>query len=118
MKRGLYLAQVPSNLKSALRDFGCCRDQVSPPFVRALLREPSPNGQEWPSGFKDVELLLLYCTSDLTDNFSQLEGLPLVPLQNGTFGRFSFINPASKGQSHYHHISCDPRWLMVHRNLL
>jgi len=70
-------------------DHKCCRDKVTPEFVRLLLREPY--NQVWPSGLQDVQLLLLYCTSDVSDNnYRRLDGLPLIPLQNGLFGSFAF----------------------------
>ena len=94
--RGCCLVQVPSDLKCVLVTQNCCHSEVTPKLVRQLVREARGIRPAWPTGQEDAQFLLVYCTTDLMErhDFAELDGLPLVPLANGSLGRFS-INPSA-----------------------
>ncbi|XP_078348598.1 sacsin-like [Oculina patagonica] len=75
---------VPSHVLNAIDVYGSCRKELTPYMVRHLLRQV-------PSSYTNLrrkeKLLLLRCC--LRDrHFSDLYGLQLLPLANGTFAEF------------------------------
>jgi hypothetical protein len=91
--RALCVAEVPADLKRVLLANHCCNAEVIPRFVRGLLREAAqgPRDGRWPTDPQDAQFLLLYCASDISGDFAQLDGLPLVPLADGSLGNFAVV---------------------------
>ena len=81
---GLKLANIPDNVWDAFDYVEESVSEVSPEFVRDNLRA-SPDSYASIS-CQDKKELLSYCLSD--DYYSDLEGLKLLPLANGTFVKF------------------------------
>lgn len=78
------VATVPSHVLNAIDVYEPCRDELTPYLARHLLRQvPSC----YTNLHKEEKLLLLRCS--LRDHhFSDLYGLQLLPLANGTFAKF------------------------------
>ena len=81
---GLRLAKIPGNVWSALRMMGQGTSILFPTLVRAKLRQ-TPHSYQSLSRSDKLELLC-YCLSD--QNYSDLHGIFLLPLANGTFIQF------------------------------
>ena len=81
---GLRLAKIPGNVWSALRVMGHGTSILFPTLVRAKLRK-TPRSYLSLSRADKLELLC-YCLSD--QNYSDLHGISLLPLANGTFIQF------------------------------
>ena len=81
---GLPAVTVPSHVHSALDRYVADQTEIKPPLIRDVLRqEPS-----WYTKLdrKEKLFLLQFCLRDL--NFSDLDGLQLLPLSNGQFAKF------------------------------
>ena len=81
---GLRLAKIPGSVWSALRMMGQGTSILFPTLVRAKLRQ-TPRSYQSLSRADKLELLC-YCLSD--QNYSDLHGIFLLPLANGTFIQF------------------------------
>ena len=79
---GVRLANVPQVIWDALNHTDVSVSVVSPTFTRGKLRNNSSCYKYLDRDSKHE--LLEYCLSD--DNYSDLQGLALLPLANGTFG--------------------------------
>lgn len=111
LARGCCIVPVPPALKHVLVAEQCCHNEVSPPLVRQLVREAKGvayqqargdgRGQQraassfgpWPATQEDAQLLLVYCASDLVEkgDVSELDGLPLLPLADGSLGTLAIV---------------------------
>ena len=104
LARGFCVVRVPESLKRMLVAEECCHSEVCPNLVRMLLWEarnlatnagnPTNGGvlrDSWPATQGDAQILLVYCSSDLVGkgDLTPLDGLPLVPLADGTLGYFA-----------------------------
>lgn len=105
--RGCCIVPVPAPLKRVLVAEQCCHHEVSPPLVRQLVREAkgvayqqrqqrgraSSGLEPWPATQEDAQLLLVYCASDLVEkgDVSELDGLPLLPLADGSLGTLAIV---------------------------
>ena len=85
---GVKLAIVPQVIWDALNLSGVHVSVVSPSFTRGKLQNNSSCYTDLDSDSKYK--LLEYCLSD--DNYSNLQGLALLPLANGTFVKFGRPN--------------------------
>ena len=87
MQEGQPVVKLPPKLYDMLVQFECCAAEISPAFVRGLLKARGPH----PCLMKrsNALLLLQYCLSDLSGGqYGELEGLKLIPLADGTLGTF------------------------------
>lgn len=108
LARGCCIVPVPAPLRRVLVSEQCCHHEVSPPLVRQLVREAKgvayqqrqPRGragsgglEPWPATQEDAQLLLVYCASDLVEkgDVSELDGLPLLPLADGSLGTLAVV---------------------------
>ena len=81
---GLPAVTVPSHVHSALDRYVAHQTEIKPPLIRDVLRqEPSCYTK---LDRKEKLFLLQFCLSDR--NFSDLDGLQLLPLSNGQFAKF------------------------------
>ena len=81
---GLPVVTVPSHVHSALDRYIPDQTEIKPPLMRPVLRQV-------PSCYTNLDrkeklFLLQFCLSDR--NFSDLDGLQLLPLSNGQFAKF------------------------------
>ena len=81
---GLSAVTVPSHVQTALDIYFPDQTEIKPPLIRQVLRQE-------PSCYTKLErkaklFLLQFCLSDR--NFSDLDGLQLLPLSNGQFAKF------------------------------
>ena len=81
---GLPAVTVPSHVHSALDRYIPDQTEIKPPLIRYVLRQV-------PSCYTKLDrkqklFLLEFCLSDR--NFSDLDGLQLLPLSNGQFAKF------------------------------
>jgi len=88
LKSKLKVIKLPKKILSMLKSNNLAFDEASPFFIRNYFKVNDPN----PS-LTEMELLQLldYCAKDLRKNgedYKELVGLPLLPLCDGTFGRF------------------------------
>ena len=90
-KGGLQVAVLPKKVVDMLLLNSCTFNHVSPSFVREHCKANDPTAAG--TGITRVELLqlLLYCVEDLKSNgedYKALVNLPLLPLSDGSMGRF------------------------------
>jgi sacsin len=83
-----------SDLKSLLLDCNAYSSLATPQFVRNQLRTHC-NGENGTGCYnaEDTSFLLEYCLQSLpNDRLDELDSLPLLPLQDGSVGRFVIFN--------------------------
>ncbi|XP_069164244.1 sacsin-like isoform X2 [Procambarus clarkii] len=82
IQQNFPLVSVPQTVLASLCSVGSSPATVTPQVLRNSLRTFRSVGEEWNRSY-----LLEYALSD--ENYNDLEGIPLLPLNNGTWGTFS-----------------------------
>jgi sacsin len=87
LQEGQPVVKLPTKLHEMLVQFECAATEISPAYVRQMLKKQGSH----PSLMKrsNALKLLQYCMSDLSaEDYGELVGLKLIPLADGTLGTF------------------------------
>ncbi|GMH69495.1 hypothetical protein TrRE_jg392, partial [Triparma retinervis] len=96
LKSRLKVITLPKKILAMLKSNNLAFDQASPFFIRNFFKinDPEPSIDR-----TELLRLLKYCTKDLKQNgedYKELIDLPLLPLLDGSFGRFLPSDSASR----------------------